>query len=132
MKFYDTSNSLYAHITRLITNHAPIGKYRLKFFSKESIICLCSKYPIEMRRHILYKYSQYNKSWNLKRKSLKDVLTFLEFNSRAFCFQDSIMREGAFSSYLSRYVVTTIVYYYILCKKIVDFLKKKKTRATYI
>ena len=76
-------------ITRLITNHAPIGK--LKFFPKESIACLCGEYPIETRRHIPYECSQYNKSWNLKRESLKDVLTFLEFNPGAFCFQDGIM-----------------------------------------
>jgi len=73
------------------THFKPIGKYRLKFFPKVYIACPCSKYPIETRRHILYECSQYNKSWNLKRESLKDVLTFLELNPGAFCFQDGIM-----------------------------------------
>ena len=97
MKFCGTSNSLCACITRLIINHAPIDEYRLKFFSKESIAYPHSKNPIETRRHILYECSWYSKSWNPKRESLKDVLTFLEFNPRAFCFQDGIMWGGASS-----------------------------------
>jgi len=86
LKHFGLSNSLCAHITRLIINHAPIGKYRLRFFPKESIACLCGNYPIEMRRHILFK-----KSWNPKRESLKDITMFLEFNPGAFCLQDSIL-----------------------------------------
>ena len=35
--------------TRAITNHAPIGKYRLKFFPWEDFSCLCGTYPIETR-----------------------------------------------------------------------------------
>ena len=54
MKFCSTLNSLYVCITRLITNHIPIGEYRLKFFPKKSIVYLWDKYPIEIRRHILY------------------------------------------------------------------------------
>ena len=71
---------------RLITNHALISKYKLRFFSKESFVCICRKYLINMRRHILFDYTWYKKSWNLKKKSLKDILMFLEFNPRAFCF----------------------------------------------
>jgi len=51
MKFCGISNLLCAHITRIISNHALIGKYRLRFFPKESIACPCGQYPIEMRRH---------------------------------------------------------------------------------
>ena len=70
---------------RLITNYTPIGKYRLRFFSKELFACIYGDYSIEIRRHIiLFNYVWYNKSWNSKRKSLKDVLTFLKFNSGAF------------------------------------------------
>ena len=50
MKFCGTLNLLYTHITRMITNHALIDKYRLRFFSKESIAYLCGQYPIEMKR----------------------------------------------------------------------------------
>jgi len=35
LKFFDHSNSLYARASRAITNHAPIGKYRLRFFPSE-------------------------------------------------------------------------------------------------
>ena len=83
-------SSLCACITRLVTDHAPISEYKLRFFSKESIACLCGNYPIEMRRYILFECLQYKKSWNLKRELLQDILTFLEFNLEAFCFQKDI------------------------------------------
>ena len=60
-------------ITRLITNHAPIGEYRLRFFPKESSACLCGNSPIKTRMHILHECVWYKKSWNPKRESLKDV-----------------------------------------------------------
>jgi len=70
----------------MITNHIPISKYRLRFFPKESFACLCRDYSIKIRKHIMFDCMRYKKSWNSKRKSLKDVLTFLEFNSGAFLF----------------------------------------------
>ena len=87
LKHFGLSNSMCAHVTRLITNHASIGEYRLRFFPKESSACLCGNSPIEMRMYILH---EYRKSWDPKRESLKDVLTFLEFNPGAFCFQEGI------------------------------------------
>ena len=33
LKFFGHSNSLCARASRAITNHAPIGEYRLRFFS---------------------------------------------------------------------------------------------------
>ena len=81
---------MYTHIMRLITNHAPIGEYRLRFFFKESFAYICREYSIEIKRHILFDCAQYKKSWNPKRESLKNILTFLEFNPGAFCFQNSI------------------------------------------
>ena len=86
LKHFGSSNSLCAQVTRLVTNHTPISEYKLEFFPKESIACSCSDYPIEMRKHILFECPQYRKSWNLKGESLKDILTFLEFNPGAFCF----------------------------------------------
>ena len=77
-------------ITRLITNHAPISEYGLRFFPKELFACTYGDYSIETRRHILFDYTWYNKSWNPKRKSLKDFLMFLKFNPEVFCFQESI------------------------------------------
>ena len=76
------------HITRLITNHTPVGEYQLRFFFKEFFAYMYREYSIKIRRHILFNCVRYKKSWNLKRESLKDVLIFLEFNPEAFCFQD--------------------------------------------
>ena len=61
LKHFRLLNLLCTHITRLVTNYALIGKYRLRFFSKGSMACLCREYPIEMRKHIFYEYSQYKK-----------------------------------------------------------------------
>jgi len=90
LKHFGLSSSLCACITRLITNHAPIGEYRLQFFPNESLVCSCGNSFIEIRAHILHECVQYKKSWNPKQESLKDILTFLEFNPGAFCFQEGI------------------------------------------
>jgi len=89
LKHYSLSNSLCVCLTRVITNHSPIGEYRLMFFPKEFIACPYSNYPIETRRHILLNCLCYTKCWNLRRESIMDILMFLEFNPKAFCFQDS-------------------------------------------
>jgi len=79
LKYFGSSNLSCAQVTKLVMNHIPISEYRLRFFFKEPITCSCSDYPIEIRRHILFKCSQYRKSWNPKIKSLKGILTFLEY-----------------------------------------------------
>ena len=89
LKYFGLSNSMCICIIRLIANHTPIGKFRLRFFPKEPFACICGDYPIKTGRHILFDCVWYNKSWNPKRESLKDVLTFLEFNPGVFCFQES-------------------------------------------
>jgi len=61
LKFFSYSNSLYARATRAITNHAPIGEYRLRFFPWESFNCPCGSYPVETRHHILHECERYNK-----------------------------------------------------------------------
>ena len=97
LKYFSSSNLLCACIARLVTNHAPISEYRLEFFRKEPIAYPYSNYPIKTRWHVLFECSQYKKSWNLKRELLKDILTFLEYNSGAFCFQKGITwREISF------------------------------------
>ena len=40
LKHFGLSNLLYVCITRLITNHTPISKYRLRFFSNKPFKCL--------------------------------------------------------------------------------------------
>ena len=56
IKYFSLSNSMCIHITRLIMNHAPIGKYRLPFAYP------CRDYSIERRRHILFECAQSKKS----------------------------------------------------------------------
>jgi len=46
------SNTLCVHAMRAITNHAPIGEYKLRFFSKKEFKYSYGIYPIESRRHI--------------------------------------------------------------------------------
>ena len=55
LKLIGHSNSLCVRATRAIVNHASIRKYQLRFFSRENFAWSCSAYPIESRRHILYK-----------------------------------------------------------------------------
>ena len=42
LKVFGYLNSLCACTTRAITNHAPISKFRLRFFSREEFKCPCN------------------------------------------------------------------------------------------
>ena len=90
LKFFRHSNLLCARASRAIVNHAPIGKYWLIFFPKEEFKCLCRLYPIETRWHILHECRRYNNYWNLRRDMMAHFTLFLEFNSSAFSFGESI------------------------------------------
>ena len=90
LKVFDHSNSLCVHTTRAITNHAPTGEYRLRFFPREDFKCLCGLYPIESRHYILHECGRFNGYWNLRRDSLSHFVMFLEFNLSAFAFSDSL------------------------------------------
>ena len=87
---FGCSNSLCARATRVIVNHAPIGEYRLEFFPREEFKCLCGLYSIETRHHILHDCKRYNSYWNPRRDTIAYFTLFLEFNSRAFSFGESI------------------------------------------
>jgi len=60
LKMFGHSISLCVCATRAITNHTPIGKYRLRFFPRKEFKCLYGVYPIESRRYIFYKCGRYN------------------------------------------------------------------------
>ena len=90
LKICGCPNTLMACLTRLITNHIPIGEYRLRLFPNEPLDCPCQKAEIETRQHSLFNCERFKKSWNPKRESIFDILTFLELNPGAFSFQDSI------------------------------------------
>ena len=85
------SNSLCMCATRAITNHAPIGEYRLRFFPNEEFKCLCGNYPIKSRRHILYNCMRFNRYWNLRRNSFSHFVMFLTANPNTFAFLDSTL-----------------------------------------
>ena len=86
LQAFGHSNLLCTKATRAITNHAPIEKYRLKFFPKEDFSCPCGLYPIESRQHILYKCKRFNEYWNPRRDSIAHFIQFLECNPLAFSF----------------------------------------------
>ena len=97
LKFFGYSNSLYACASRALTNHALIGKYRLRFFPREEFRCLCRVYPIESRCYILHEYRRFNRYWNMRQDSLGHFVMFLEANLSLFAFIDS-----SFSLVMSR------------------------------
>ena len=51
LKTFGHSNSLCTRATRAITNHTPISKYRLRFFSRKEFKYSCSLYSIESRHY---------------------------------------------------------------------------------
>ena len=84
------SNSLYIRASRAITNYAPTGKYRLRFFLKEEFGCPCSQYPIKSRHYILHEYKRFNEYWNPRRDSVTHFVMFLELNPNVFAFSNAI------------------------------------------
>ena len=91
LKFFGYSNSLCIRASRVITNHTPIGEYKIRFFPREDFSCLYGSYSIESRCHILYKCRRFNNYWNSRRDSISHFVLFLEFNLSAFAFcNDSI------------------------------------------
>jgi len=91
LKTFGHSNSLCARATRAITNHTPIGEYRLAFFPGKEFKCLCGIYPIESRRHILHECGRFNGYWNLRRDSLSHFVMFLVTNPGASTFPDILV-----------------------------------------
>ena len=90
LKTFSHLNSLCVHDTRAITNHTPIGKYKLRFFPREEFSCPCRQYPIETRCHILYEYKRFNDYWNLRRDLIGHFIMFLKLNPNVFAFSKPI------------------------------------------
>ena len=89
LQAFGHSNTLCARAVRAITNHAPIGEYRLCFLPGMNILYLCSNYPIETRRHILHECRRFNGYWNPRRDSLSHFVMFLMANLNSFAFVSS-------------------------------------------
>ena len=60
LQFFGYSNTLCVRATRVITNHALIREYHLRFFPNEEFSCLCGLYSIETWQHILHKCRRFN------------------------------------------------------------------------
>jgi len=88
LKYFGHSNSTCNRMTRLITNHTPIGEYRQWFFSSEEALCYCRIGTVETRHYILYECNKYSKAWQSPDNSISSLLTFLQGNSNAFCFNN--------------------------------------------
>ena len=88
LKQFGYLNSLYARVTRIITNHTFMREYCLRFFPRLNFECPCKLYQIELKQHILHEYKKYNKYWNLNRISLNHFVAFLDYNSEAFFFYE--------------------------------------------
>jgi len=86
LQAFGHSNSLCTRATWAITNHAPIGEYRLRFFPNKNFSCLYNEYPIKTRRHILHECWRFNGYWNPRRDSLSHFIMFLTLNPKAFAF----------------------------------------------
>jgi len=89
LQVFGHSNLLCACAIRAITNYAPIGEYRLRFFPNKDFKCPCGNYPIESRRYILHEYTRFNRYWNPRRDLLSHFIMFLIANPNAFAFIDS-------------------------------------------
>ena len=87
LKYFGHSNSLCVRASRAIVNHTPIGKYQLRFFLQEEFKCPCGAYPIKTSLH---ECKRYNKYWNPRRDTIGHFMLFLEYNSSAFSFGESI------------------------------------------
>jgi len=99
LQAFGQSNTLCACTTRAITNHAPIGEYRLRFFPIEEFKCSCGVYPIKSRRHILHDCSRFNGYWNPRRDSLSHFVMFLKTNPNAFAFLNNTNSTSVSRSY---------------------------------
>ena len=89
LQAFSYSNSLCACTSRAITNHTPIGEYRLRFFPREEFKCPCGLYPIKSRRHILHDCRRFNGYWNPRQDSLSHFVMFLKANPNTFAFIDN-------------------------------------------
>ena len=98
LKYFGYSTLLCMRATRAIVNHAPIGKYWLRFFPWEEFKCLYRTYPIETKHYALFDHKRYNKYWNPRRDTISHFILFLEFNSSAFSFGESITWSIVFTA----------------------------------
>lgn len=88
------SNPLTARCARALTNHAPTGEYRVRFFPAEATFChVC--HILQDRNHILYRCTLYKRPTcfrhSLARSKLfiLELINFLTTNPTSFTFEDA-------------------------------------------
>ena len=111
LKVFGHLNSLCICTTRAITNHAPIGEFRLRFFLREEFKYPCNQYSIETRHYILHEYGRLHGYWNPRRDSLSHLIMFLVFNPSAFSFSNSLV-----------YASFSFLFLFIFCFLLLSFL----------
>jgi len=91
IKHFRHSNSLCTRVMRAITNHTPIGKYHLCFFSNKDFSYPYRIYLIESRCNILHDWRRFNNCWNLIRDTISQFVLFFKFNLNIFSFEEGII-----------------------------------------
>ena len=97
--FHDLAKGEPSHLSRIahvLTNHAPTGEYRTRFFPEEPTACPhCDEDTLQMRRHILSECPWYVDSfpsmadWGKHRRNKVLLTGFLDKNPSAFTFVDT-------------------------------------------
>ena len=97
--FHNMAKGESSHLSRLahvLTNHAPTGEYRTRFFPQEPIECpRCDENAIQTRRHVLTECPGYvlkfpsMTDWGKDRRNDTRLTGFLLKNLSAFTFMDA-------------------------------------------
>ncbi|KAF8663528.1 hypothetical protein AX14_006975, partial [Amanita brunnescens Koide BX004] len=96
--FHNAAKGESSHLSRIahvLTNHAPTGEYRTRFFPSEPTSCPhCDEETLQTRLHILTECPQYVDKfpsitdWGKNRRNDKALIGFLDKNPSAFTFMD--------------------------------------------
>ena len=97
--FHNMAKGDASHLSRIahvLTNHAPTGEYRTRFFPNEPTACPhCDESALQTRRHILTECPWYVNvfpsltDWGKNRRNDKALMGFLDRNPSAFTFMDT-------------------------------------------
>ncbi|KAF8719227.1 hypothetical protein AX14_011293 [Amanita brunnescens Koide BX004] len=97
--FHNMAKGEASHLSRIahvLTNHAPTGEYRTRFFPDEPTACPhCDEDTLQTRRHILTECPRYvgtfpsMTDWGKSRNNDKALMGFLDKNPSAFTFMDT-------------------------------------------
>ncbi|KAI0762951.1 hypothetical protein C8Q74DRAFT_1207688, partial [Fomes fomentarius] len=97
VKRVSDSNSLCARLVRCLTDHSPIGAYRLRFFPDQPTACTCEHPELQTRRYIFDLCTHYPRPARHARwddymdepDPFPLIIRFLEKYPTAFTFEDA-------------------------------------------